>query len=100
MIVGCLPPFKSLFKGHRSFQRCKSPVYKSLSPGLRLDAIRLGSAEAGATAEAAPKVISRPTNREKDVFDGGFGGGYNVPRGAIGVRSDYVSCKPGVWIKS
>ena len=99
-MVGCLPPFKSLFKDRRSFHRYNSPVNgKDLSPGSRLDVIRLGSAETSNKAKAAPKVLSRPIDGKSHVFDGGDGGGFDVPRGAIGVRSDHVSCNLGAWKK-
>lgn len=74
MIVGCLPPFKSLFLGGGSSQRYKPPVYdKNLSSGLPLDAIQLGSAETGAGGKAAPKVMSRPIDREEDCSMVGTG---------------------------
>lgn len=98
VIVGCLPPFKSLFRDRRSFQRYNSPVNgKDLLPGLRLDVIRSGNAETGNKAKAAPKVKSRPIDGEPHVFNDGYGGGFGVPPGAIGVRSDYVSCNLGAW---
>lgn len=92
VIVGCLPPFKSLFKGRGSFQRYESPVNgKNMSSGLEFDIIRLGS------AKAAPNSMSRPVDRKENAFDGGYDRGYKVPQGAIGVRSDYVSYKTGDW---
>ena len=101
VIVGCLPPFKSLFKGNRSFRRYNSSGYnEDLSPGFRLDAIRLGSAGTGGTAKAAPRVMSRRIDGGQHVIDGGYGGGFEVPPGAIGVRSDYVSCILGFWWRS
>ena len=93
VIVGCLPPFKSLFKSHRSFQRYRSPIRdKNSIPRLRLDPIRLGRTRTGSSPRAAWKITSKPIDREQHVFDGSYGGGYGVPRGAIGVRTDYVSC--------
>lgn len=94
VMVGCLPPFKSLFKGRGSFHRYNSPVNgKNPSPDLQLDVIHFGRARASGKAKARPKVMSRPVNGDgkENVFDGGFGAGYHVPHGAIGVRSDYVS---------
>ena len=93
IIVGCLPPLKSLFKSRGSFQRYKSSNYdKNLPPGIRLDAIRLGSAENSENAKAEPKATSRQIDGKENVLDGGYRGGYDVPHGAIGVRTDYVSC--------
>ena len=93
MIVGCLPPFKSLIKGRGSFQRYKNPNYdKNLPSGIRLDAIRLGSAENSDSAKAEPKVMSRPIDGNDNWSYGRHGDGHNVPHGAIGVRIDYVSC--------
>lgn len=53
--------------------------------------MRLGSAGTGASAKAVPKFLSRPTDGDQHVFDGRDGGGFDVPPGKIGVRSDYVS---------
>lgn len=93
VIVGCLPPFNSLFKGNGSFRRYKSSGYnRDSSQCLHLDAVRLGSAGTGASAKAVPKLLSRPTDGDEHMFDGGYGGGFDVPPGKIGVRSDYVSC--------
>lgn len=93
VIVGCLPPFKSLFKGRGSFQRYNFPVNgKNLSRDLRHTAIRLGSADTGNGAKAAPQVMSKPID---GAPDGGYGDGIYVPHGAIGVRSDYVSFSLG-----
>ncbi len=100
VIVGCLPPFKSLFKSHGSFQRYNSPVNgRKFSAGLRLDVMRFVSAGTGDKVKAAPRVISRPIDRKQQVSDGGYSCGHDVPRGAIGVRSDYVSCNVGAWGK-
>ena len=86
VIVGCLPPFKSLFQSRSSFQRYSSPVNgKRLLPGLKFDNIRLGS------AKAASNTMSRPVDAIEDVIDGRYDGGCHVPPGAIGVRNDYVS---------
>ena len=94
VIVGCLPPFKSLFKSHGSFQRYNSPVNsRKFSAGLRLDVMRIGSAKTGDKTKVVPRVISRP------IADGGYSCGHDIPRGAIGVRSDYVSCNVGAWEK-
>lgn len=83
VIVGCLPPFKSLFKGRGSFQRYSSPVNgKRLLPGLQLGNVRLGS------AKAASNTTSRPVDGIEDVIDGRYLGGCYVPHGAIGVRND------------
>ena len=101
VIVGCLPPFKSLFKGRRSFRRYKSPNHdKDSSPGFPLEAIRNGSDETGDSSKAAPKLVPRSFHGDQHGFDGEYGGGYNVPHGAIGVRSDYVSCDLKAWGKS
>ena len=101
VIVGCLPPLKSLFKGSGSFRRCKSPAYnKNLAPAMRLNAIRLGSTETGATANGARRVVSKPIDGGQHMYDSGYDGGIDVPPGAIGVRSDYVSCTLGVWENS
>lgn len=90
VIVGCLPPFKSLIKGRGSFQRYKNPNYdKNLPSGIRLDAIRLGSAENSDSAKAEPKVMSRPIDGNENWSYGRHGDGHNVPHGAIGVRIDY-----------
>ena len=97
VIVGCLPPFKSLFKGGRSFRRYSSPKdNNNLSPGLNLDAIRLGRAGTSSpgtdvSAKAAKKLRSGPTDGGKHLFDVGFDNEVEVPRGAIRVRNDYVS---------
>lgn len=63
-----------------------------MPPGIRLDAIRLGSAENNDSAKAEPKVTSRPIYGKENMLDGGSRGEYKVPHGAIGVRIDYVSC--------
>lgn len=90
VIVGCLPPFKSLFDSRGSSQRSKSPANsKKVSLGLKFDFIRLGS------AKTAPDTMSRPVDVEGIAFNGGHDGGYDVPHGAIGVRTDYVSGKLG-----
>lgn len=90
VIVGYLPPFKSLFKGRGSFQRYSSPVNGTrLLPGLKLDNIRLGS------AEAASSTLSRPVDAIEGVIDGRYDGGCHVPHGAIVVRNDYVSLELG-----
>ena len=92
VIVGCLPPFKSLFKGSGSSRHGRSPAYnKNLAPSLRLNAIRLGSTETGATPKAARRVVSKPIDGGQHMFDSRYDGGIEVPPGAIGVRSDYVS---------
>ncbi|KAF6217597.1 hypothetical protein HO133_006699 [Letharia lupina] len=78
---------QSLFKGRGSFQRYNFPVNgKNLSRDLRHTAIRLGSADTGNGAKAAPQVMSKPID---GAPDGGYGDGIYVPHGAIGVRSDY-----------
>lgn len=101
VIVGCLPPFKSLFKSRGSFQRYRSPIRnKNLWPGLRLDAIRLGSVQTGGSAKVTSKVMSEPVDGEQHAFDGKYGGGFDVPHGAIGVRTDYVSCNLSLWEES
>ena len=86
VIVGCLPPFKSLFRGSRSFRRCSSPTYdKNSPPGLHLDAIGFdsaGTASAGTVADA---------KAAQHAFHDGYEDEQEVPRGAIRVRSDYVS---------
>lgn len=64
---------------------------------MRLEARQLGSAGTGASGKAVPKSLSRPTDGDKHMFDGGYGGGFEVPPGQIGVRSDYVSCTLRVW---
>ena len=100
VIVGCLPPFKSLFKGGGSFRRYSSPKRNNtLSAGLNLDAIRVGrtgtsSAGTDDNVKAARKFKSGPIDGGQHLSDGGYDDGFNVPRGAIGVRSDYVS-----WIR-
>ncbi|KAL9136777.1 MAG: hypothetical protein Q9175_002014 [Cornicularia normoerica] len=82
----------SLFKGHRSPQRYNSSVNgKNLSLGLRLDVIRHGSAETGDSA----RPIAGEQRGEQQGSDHGYGGGYQVPPGAIGVTNDYVSCSLG-----
>ena len=97
VIVGCLPPFKSLFKGGGSFRRYSSPKdNNNLSPGLNLDAIRLGRAGTSSVgtdvgAKAARKFRSGPIDGGHHLFDGGFDNEVEVPQGAIGVRSEYVS---------
>lgn len=92
VIVGCLPSFKSLFRGHRSPQRYNSSVNgKNLSLGLRLNVIRHGSAETGDSA----RPIAGEQRGEQQGSDHGCGGGYQVPPGAIGVTNDYVSCSLG-----
>lgn len=97
VIVGCLPPFKSLFKGGGSFRRYSSPKdNKNLSQGLKLDAIQLGSAGTSSAgtdvcAKAARKLRSGPIDEGQHLFDGGFDNEVEVPHGAIRVRSDYVS---------
>ena len=96
VIVGCLPPFKSLFQGRGSFRRHNSPIHnRNLAWGLHDEAIRLGSAEIGASVEAAPKVMTKSTKGKQYVVRGG----YDMPRGAIIVRSDYVSLILGAWKK-
>ncbi len=103
VIVGCLPPFKSLFKSQGSFQnrRQRSLLYdKNMSSGLRLNAMRLDSAGTDGSAEAATKAKSRPIDGGQHVFDCGRGGRFDVPRGAIGVRSDYVSRTWVLWGRS
>lgn len=92
VIVGCLPPFKSLFKGRSTFQRYNSPAHgKDPSPDIHLDALYFGRAKTGGGgAKARAKVTSRPVHRDgKENVE--YGGGDHVPDGAIGVRSDYVS---------
>ena len=97
VIVGCLPPFKLLFE-KKGFRRYNSPNYdENMSPGLQLHTIRLGRAGSGYSAKAAPKVMSRPMDRKQHVSGCGYGGGHDVPRGAIGVRIDYVSGRLGRW---
>ena len=97
VIVGCLPPFKSLFKGGGSFRRYSSPKgNNALSPGLNLDAIQLGragtsSAGTDGSAKAARKFKSGPIDGGQHLSDGGHKDELTVPRGAIRVRSDYVS---------
>ena len=44
--------------------------------------------------------MSKPIDGGQHMFDSGYDGGIDVPPGAIGVRSDYVSCILGVWRKS
>ena len=90
VIVGCLPPFKSLFEGRGSSQPSKSSGNsKKASPGLELGVIRLGS------AKPSPDTTSRPVEGKGNTFDGGHDGGFDVPHGAIGVRNDYVSHQLG-----
>ena len=72
-----------------------------MPPGLDPEALRLGSvgtssAGTGASAKAATKVPSNPIDEGQNVLGGWYGGAFNVPRGAIGVRSDYVS--PVLWV--
>ena len=101
VIVGCLPPFKLLFKDRGSFRRSKSPIYyKNMSPGLHHDAIRLGSAGTVDSIKAAPKVKSRSIDGDQRVSDGRYGGGHGIPCGAVGVRSEYVSRTLGPCEKS
>ena len=103
VIVGCLPPFKSLFKGGGSFRRYSSPKgNNALSPGLNIDGIRLGraatsSAGTDGSAKAARKFKSGPIDGGQHLSDGGYDDDFNVPRGAIRVRSDYVSWIQGIW---
>lgn len=86
VIVGCLPPFKSLFEGRASSQRSKSSGNsKKASLGLKLGVIRLCS------AKAARDTTSRSVDGKANSFGGGHDGGFDVPHGAIGVRTDYVS---------
>ena len=97
VIVGCLPPFQSLFKGGGSFRRNSSPKNNNaLPPGLNLDPIRqdiAGTSSAGTdgSANAARKFRSGPIDGGQHLSDGGYDDGFNVPHGAIRVRSDYVS---------
>lgn len=101
VIVGCLPPFKLLFKDRGSFRRSKSPIYyKNMSPGLHHDAIRPGSAGTVDSIKAAPKIKSRSIDGDQRVSDGRYGGGHGIPCGAIGVRSEYVSRTLGPCKKS
>ena len=96
VVVGCLPPFKSLFKGHGSSQRYKSQSHgRELPLILGVETIRRGSAETGGSSRGDLQVMSRPVTREQAVFSGSYDGGYLVPPGAIRVRSDYVSCTIG-----
>ena len=97
VIVGCLPPFKSLFKGGRSFRRHKSPKgNNAASPGLYLDAIGLGragtsSAGTDGSAKAASKFKSGPIDGGQHSSYGRYDNELEVPQGRIRVRSDYVS---------
>lgn len=91
VVVGCLPPFKSLFKGHGSFQRYKARTHsRELSLILGVEAIQRGS-ETGDSSRGDPQVMSRPNTSEQPNFSGSYDGGYQVPPGAIRVRCDYVS---------
>ena len=70
-----------------------------MSPGLNLDAIRLSrastsSAGTDGSAKAARKFKSGAIDGEQHLFDGGCDDGFNVPHGAIRVRSGYVG-----WIR-
>ena len=90
VIVGCLPPFKSLFDSRGSSQRSKSSVNsKKASTGLKLGVRRLDS------AKTSPDTTSRSVDGKGNAFGGGHDGVYDVPHGAIGVRTDYVSRKLG-----
>ena len=90
--MGCLPPFKSLFENRGSFQRYQSPIHnKNRLPGVRLDAIGLGNGQTSTSANAVPKDRSMSINEKENVCDIEYDGGYHVPRGAICVRTDYVS---------
>ena len=94
VIVGCLPPFKSLFDSRGSSQRSKSSVNnKKASTGSKLGVIRLGS------AKTSPDTTSRSVDGKGNAFGAGHDGGYDVPHGAIGVRTDYVSRELGALRK-
>ena len=61
-----------------------------MSPGLNLDAIRLGRAGTS-SPKAARKFGPGPIDGGQHLSHDGYDDRFNVPHGAIGVRSDYVS---------
>ena len=64
VVVGCMAPFKSIFRSYDSFRRHRSPTSdRDLPPGCsRLVDIRLGGVETGCCVEAQWKSLSRPVD--------------------------------------